>query len=68
MSTMILNFTAMQSRRTFGWNQVKQCFAEWRRRARSRSELMNLSDRDLLDIGMSRCDASGEVCKPFWMA
>jgi len=50
------------------WNQVKQSINEWRHRSQSRSELNNLSDRTLRDIGLSRCDASFEASKPFWMA
>jgi uncharacterized protein YjiS (DUF1127 family) len=49
-------------------SQVKRLIAEWRTRARSRSELMTLSDRTLLDIGVSRIDAVFEASKPFWMA
>ena len=37
------------------------------RRARSRNELMGLSDRDLQDIGVDRCSADFEASKPFWM-
>lgn len=40
--------------------------AEWRRRARSRSELMARDDRALWDIRLSRCDAMKEAGKPFW--
>jgi uncharacterized protein YjiS (DUF1127 family) len=43
-------------------------FAEWRGRARSRKELMTLSDECLRDIGLSRTDAGFESSKPFWMA
>jgi len=50
------------------WNQMKRQFAEWRQRARSRSELQFLSDQTLRDIGVSRCDVHGESIKPFWMA
>lgn len=50
------------------WNQIKQSLAEWRHRSQSRNELKNLSDRTLRDIGLSRCDASSEASKPFWMA
>jgi uncharacterized protein YjiS (DUF1127 family) len=42
--------------------------AEWRRRTRSRRELMKVSDRYLNDIGVSRCDAEVEASKPFWVA
>jgi len=50
------------------WNQVKQSINEWRHRSQSRTELSNLSDRTLRDIGLSRCDANFEASKPFWMA
>jgi uncharacterized protein YjiS (DUF1127 family) len=38
----------------------------WRRRARSRRELMVKTDRELHDVGITRCDASHEAAKPFW--
>jgi uncharacterized protein YjiS (DUF1127 family) len=38
----------------------------WLERARQRRELFGLSDRDLHDFGVSRCDAAGEASKPFW--
>jgi uncharacterized protein YjiS (DUF1127 family) len=47
---------------------VKRYFAEWRLRAASRSELINLNDRLLRDIGVSRYEAVSEASKPFWMA
>ena len=47
---------------------VKQGFANWSRRARSRKELMNLSDRCLNDIGIARHNSGLKACKPFWMA
>jgi uncharacterized protein YjiS (DUF1127 family) len=49
------------------WSRVKQRITEWRFRARSRCELMNLDDKCLRDIGMSRCTADFEAAKPFWM-
>jgi uncharacterized protein YjiS (DUF1127 family) len=39
---------------------------DWIERARQRRELLGLSDRDLHDFGVSRCDAVGEGSKPFW--
>jgi len=60
--TTMLNTTAL------GWNKFKLDFAEWRRRSRSRDELMGLSERYLNDIGLTRCDAQHEAAKPFWMA
>jgi uncharacterized protein YjiS (DUF1127 family) len=41
-------------------------FVEWRRRIRSRRELMTLGEHDLTDIGCTRCDMQWEVRKPFW--
>ena len=68
MSTMSLDIMTSRSRRVLRWSQVKHGIAEWRHRARSRKELMNLSDADLRDIGVSRCSARFEASKPFWMA
>ena len=39
---------------------------EWRRRSRSRRDLMALSNRDLWDIRLTRADAKQEASKPFW--
>src|SRR5262245_55401744 len=38
----------------------------WNGRARSRRELREMSDRELLDLGLSRVDARGEADKWFW--
>jgi uncharacterized protein YjiS (DUF1127 family) len=46
--------------------RVKDCLAEWRRRARSRHELSNLDDRTLMDICVSRAAARFEASKAFW--
>jgi uncharacterized protein YjiS (DUF1127 family) len=46
---------------------VKHRLLEWRRRLRSRRDLMNLSDTELRDIGLSRCNAEFESSKPFWL-
>jgi uncharacterized protein YjiS (DUF1127 family) len=47
---------------------VKNGFAEWRRRAHSRSELMYLSDADLRDVGLFRSSTDIEASKQLWMA
>ena len=67
MSTMNLSISTPGPHRWSGWCQVKRHFAEWRSRARSRHELMYLSDRTLRDIGVSHCEAMFEGSKPFWM-
>ena len=59
--------TALSSR-LLTLSHVKQGFVNWSRRARSRKELMNLSDRCLNDIGIARHSSGLKSCKPFWMA
>ena len=39
---------------------------EWQRRARDRSQLAQLDDRMLRDIGLTRADAEFLSNKPFW--
>lgn len=39
---------------------------EWRRRSRSRRDLLTLGDRDLCDMRVSRAEAAHEARKPFW--
>ena len=66
MRTMSLHIAGRQRR--LRWNQVKKGLIEWQHRARSRRDLMNLSDVELRDIGITRCTAGYEASKPFWMA
>lgn len=40
--------------------------AEWHERARQRRRLMELDDRLLKDIGLTRADVARETSKPFW--
>jgi uncharacterized protein YjiS (DUF1127 family) len=53
--------------RSSGWSLLKTHLGRCRRRAYSRHELMNLSDRTLRDIGVARCDAGVEGPKLFWV-
>ncbi len=68
MSTMSLNVIAVRDRRVWRWSPANHRLTEWRRNARTRKELMGLSDRCLQDIGVSRYTAEFEASKPFWMA
>ena len=68
VSAVNLSISTSRPYRLSRWSQVTRRIAEWRFRARSRNELMNLSDRTLRDIGVSRVDAEFEASKPFWMA
>ena len=38
----------------------------WLQRARQRRSIDSLSDHVLKDVGLSRADVDGEVCKRFW--
>ena len=66
MSTMNLSVTVHRLRPAWRWTELKRLIVEWRRRARSRYELMNLGDETLRDIGLSRGEADLESSKPFW--
>ncbi|MBB4822302.1 uncharacterized protein YjiS (DUF1127 family) [Pseudomonas alcaligenes] len=40
--------------------------AEWQRNLRTRHQLAQLNAQQLADIGLSECDRSQELDKPFW--
>lgn len=66
MSTTSLDVTFVRPWLASCWSGLKQCIAEWRRRARSRRELADLDEMSLADIGVSRSQALYEASKPFW--
>jgi len=68
MSTLNKSTTTARASGVLPLGHVKQGFANWSRCARSRKELMNLSDRCLNDIGIARHSSGLKSCKPFWMA
>jgi uncharacterized protein YjiS (DUF1127 family) len=49
------------------WGRLGHHLSTWRRDERSRRELMNLSDRILQDIGLSRGEAKPELSQPIWL-
>jgi uncharacterized protein YjiS (DUF1127 family) len=49
------------------WSRLRHLFSGWHHRERSRRELMNLSDRTLQDIGLSRGEIKLEASKLFWL-
>ncbi len=67
MNTMSLNVTAVRPRRVWRWSETKLKLAEWRINARSRNELMGLSDHYLQDIGVSCCTGKFASSRQFWM-
>jgi len=46
--------------------QVARTLRLWRRRAREREALQQLSYRDMRDIGVTPADIAWEVSQPFW--
>lgn len=44
-----------------------QLIGVWIERSRQRRALTNLDDRLLDDVGISRCEATREIAKPFWL-
>jgi uncharacterized protein YjiS (DUF1127 family) len=49
-------------------NALLARMAEWQQRSAGRRELINLTERDLRDIGITRTEAETEANKPFWQA
>jgi uncharacterized protein YjiS (DUF1127 family) len=66
MST--IRHSAANSRvfRSSPWSAVRTLIVEWRRRVRSRYELMSLGDAELRDIGLTRGEADFDQSKSFW--
>jgi uncharacterized protein YjiS (DUF1127 family) len=59
-------FSELDAASRQGWAELVAQIGEWRRRIRSRDELLTLDDRDLQDIGLTHLDARREASKPFW--
>jgi uncharacterized protein YjiS (DUF1127 family) len=68
MNTINLGMSNLSPRFASRWGSLKHHMVEWRRRSRSRRELMYLGEAGLHDVGLSRCDAAREASKTFWMA
>lgn len=67
MSDAVCNqMTILSTLGLFG--RMRETIAEWRKRAWERASLLELEDRDLHDLGMSRGAANFEAGKPFWRA
>jgi uncharacterized protein YjiS (DUF1127 family) len=62
-----MSISMFRPHRSSRWSQLNTHFGKWRRRAHSRHELMNLSDRTLRDIGVARRDAGIQGPKLFWV-
>ena len=68
MATTILWPTPMSSRKTSNYrlNRALNTLSRWYHRYHQRRKLLDLEDRMLKDIGISRVEALAEAKKPFW--
>ena len=48
--------------------QLSEILHTWRLRYQTRHELVQRTDRDLHDVGLSWSDVADEAHKPFWRA
>jgi uncharacterized protein YjiS (DUF1127 family) len=49
------------------WRRVKHSLVTWRDRGNSCTELQNLSDSVLRDVGLSNGNERFKRAKPFWL-
>jgi uncharacterized protein YjiS (DUF1127 family) len=67
MNTVIVEgLSGPLARLPSGLRRPLDLLASWRRRARERAQLREMSERLLRDIGVTRAQASEEAGKPFW--
>ena len=45
---------------------IKTMLRLWRQRSRERRELASMTELDLQDIGMTFCERTWQIRKPFW--
>jgi uncharacterized protein YjiS (DUF1127 family) len=67
MNSPMETFKSAMNLRVARLSDLKRRLYEWRRRVRSRGELMSLSDAELRDIGLSRSEAEVEASKVYWL-
>jgi uncharacterized protein YjiS (DUF1127 family) len=63
-----LRKVTVQRRTSRSRYRLSELITLWYQRQRQRRALLQLNDRMLSDIGISRCDAEQEATKPFWKA
>lgn len=51
-----------------GSRRLIELIDRWFERASGRRQLAEMSEAQLKDIGITRCDAARELEKPFWQA
>nr|WP_295809982.1 DUF1127 domain-containing protein [uncultured Nitratireductor sp.] len=56
----------VRQKSVFGLANVVARFALWRDKRRSRLDLLDLTDEQLRDVGISRSQAQREGLRPFW--
>ncbi|PLX62503.1 DUF1127 domain-containing protein [Sedimenticola selenatireducens] len=65
MEITLRNLIAHQPRR-HPHRRLGELITIWYQRQQQRRVLLQLNDRMLSDIGISRCEAEQEAAKPFW--
>jgi len=53
-------------RRRSAFRRVIDCLLLWQERASQRYRLAEMSDHQLRDLGLTRCEVERESEKPFW--
>lgn len=64
--TMAYQGAVGRVRRSGGMSGLLVHLSGWYDRVASRNQLVNLDDRMLRDIGLTRADVDQELSKPFW--
>lgn len=49
------------------WHKLSRLLKQWEQNYRTRKALAELSDAQLIDVGLSRSQAHAEASKPFWV-
>lgn len=55
-----------RQQRSHPCRRLNELLTIWYQRQQQRRALLQLNDRMLSDIGISRCEAEQEAAKPFW--
>jgi len=66
MDITLHNTFAHRQQRRHIRGRLGELLTIWHQRQQQRRALLQLNDRMLSDIGISRCEAEQEAAKPFW--
>jgi uncharacterized protein YjiS (DUF1127 family) len=48
------------------WETIQRMARQWQRRSEERRSYALMSDRDMLDVGLSRFEIENELARRFW--